>query len=621
MLRQLRLCRPLVAAAILGVLMSSVALAQRKETKARQPKAADTKATETKAMAKANAAVSLVPENALGFVVVQNLEQFDQKIGKVAQELRLPVAGGLMMAKAMLGLREGIDDKGSMVMVFLPGKDGPPAPVVYVPVTHYKAVLEQLQAEDQAAEITTVRLGPQESLVTKKGNYALFAPAEHEDALKAAASSTKDVSGAIKPLQQWIGDHDVYGVVMTSAIKQGIGAIRAGMQQARQAFPADNDQFKMVATVFEIYDKVFATLENEVTHFGFGLRVNDNGALFVNSYTAFIPGGSLAQAGKDARPPETSPLAGLPAGPFVFAGGGAIPEAWLKPLIAFSAQSMQSLAGPGAEPLTEEQLETLQESMAKSMEGVRSIAFAVGTLRPGGSIYDNMSGVMKVDNAPAYIKNYEQAVRQMTEMFKKVNNPLLQSYELGHEKVGGVEALTLSMDISAALQAGGNEPGAQKMMELLFGKEGKIKAYVGPADKTTVALGYSKEVFDEVLASSKNKSRSLASDPNIEKTQRLLIKDAQWVGYMSPQGVLEFAKTIVQAAAPGGAPQLPSFPETPPIGFAARMTGEGLETTLVLPGEFLEGAGAYVQQVQQLGPGGAQPGAPPQRAVPQRKRP
>ena len=74
---------------------------------------------------------------------------------------------------------------------------------------------------------------------------------------------------------------------------------------------------------------------------------------------------------------------------------------------------------------------------------------------------------------------------------------------------------------------------------------------------------------------------------------------SQWVLFLSPSGLVDFAGAVVQHVAPGGPGQLPPFPATPPVGFGARMTAEGFDTSLVLPSEVLAAIGGYAQTVRQ----------------------
>jgi hypothetical protein len=267
----------------------------------------------------------------------------------------------------------------------------------------------------------------------------------------------------------------------------------------------------------------------------------------------------------------------------------------------FSGEAMRMMTPPGGEKLSDEELKKLVDTMQKSMKGIRSMAFRVGQLQPGKSIYESTSGVMKVDNAKEFISSYERMVGEMQSLFKKANNPAVGSYEISKTEIGGQPVLQVTMDMSAML---GQLPdqNSQQMMKLMFGEGGKVTAYFAPSDATTVVTAYGKEAFTEAFAAANKKGQPFAAQPEVAKTMKQLPAQSQWVMLFSPSGIVDFVSTIVQHVAPGGPGQLPPFPATPPVGFGARLTSDGCDTSLILPNEVLAAIGGYAQNVrQQLG--------------------
>jgi hypothetical protein len=180
-------------------------------------------------------------------------------------------------------------------------------------------------------------------------------------------------------------------------------------------------------------------------------------------------------------------------------------------------------------------------------------------------------------------------------------------------KIDDLDGYELTMDMSAFLaKIAGNNPAAKQMMQMMFGPDGKLNIYLAPIDDTTVAMSYvNQDGIARVKAACANVQGSLASDPDIAQTAKLLPQGAQWVGYLSPKGMMDFITTVMQAAAPQGRamPMLPPFPQTPPIGFGAEVSGKGLDVQIVMPGPTLKGIGTYVMQMKGMfaPPGGARP--------------
>jgi hypothetical protein len=287
-------------------------------------------------------------------------------------------------------------------------------------------------------------------------------------------------------------------------------------------------------------------------------------------------------------------------------------------MMTFSAQAMQMMATGAQQPLSDEDVRKLTETMQKSMAGVQSMAMRVGPLSPGKSMYDNMSGIIKVADSRQYLADYEQGMAEMGKLFEKLKSPLFKSYESSKTNVDGVATLQMTMDMSGMLD-NVTIPQQRQMMELMMGKGGKVTAYLAPADANTVVLAYSQEALRATMNSAKKSGESLAEQQDVAKTLQLLPKDAQWVAFISPKGMVDFGMTLALSMAPGAPGQLPPFPETSPVGFGARMTSQGFETSLVVPTDVLQGIGGYVQMIQQNRGRGIQPGVNGVPAPPIRK--
>jgi hypothetical protein len=262
----------------------------------------------------------------------------------------------------------------------------------------------------------------------------------------------------------------------------------------------------------------------------------------------------------------------------------------------FSAEAMQMMMPPDGEKLTDEQVNKLTQVMQSWMSDVESMAFRFGTVQPGKSIYGGMSAAMKVKNSKEFLARYEKNIVKMSEVLK--GNPFFESYKLAKAKVGGVETLQMTMDMSAMIK-GLPDANTQRMMELMIGEGGKLTAYLAPADATTVVMTYGEDTLTETLKAAAKKTASFTSQQEIMTTMKLLPNDSQWVAFFSPKGMVEFAQSMI--APPGAQMPLAPFPVTPPLGLGARMRAEGCDTSLVVPKDLLTAIGAYAQAMQRGG--------------------
>lgn len=146
-------------------------------------------------------------------------------------------------------------------------------------------------------------------------------------------------------------------------------------------------------------------------------------------------------------------------------------------------------------------------------------------------------------------------------------------------------------------------PGAQdqeKVMKLFAGPDGKLKMYLAPADEHTVVMAYmSEDNLREVLEFNKSQQPGLAKDANVSKVASALPAGSQFVGYVSLGGIMKIAREFV-ANMPNTRPeQVPDFPESPPLGFAAKFDASGGEGHTVIMADTLRSIGDVVKQTRQ----------------------
>ena len=168
-----------------------------------------------------------------------------------------------------------------------------------------------------------------------------------------------------------------------------------------------NEQAQAAAGVFDVYAKMFKAAEKDVSAFGFALQLDEHNVLRVTDRTALISGGLLAEN----RPPDENLLAGLPGEPFVVAGGAAFSAAAWEAMMKWSIGMMKVRAKLYG--ISEEQADKLSElwTSMQSMKEVRSFSMMLGAGEEGGTLFSNAIGVMRVDDAAAFMAAYEKDLR------------------------------------------------------------------------------------------------------------------------------------------------------------------------------------------------------------------
>jgi len=543
----------------------------------------------------------VIPDNALGFVVVNRIGETQGKIAKLADSLQLPKPAKAAIASVNIAVQQGLDKEGNLAIAAIVDSETPRAPVAvwFVPTTDYKATIKRLQAEDADAKIAKVTIGNKTCVVGKKGAYAVLAGEGDAAVLEQVLASTTSVAANTKALKKWASDKDAYAVATPGGIKMAQQAILAGLAMGKATIAEQaGDQAEMTLRGIEIYEELFKAMDKEVSHCAIGLQINEEGDVHILGRSLLAPNGTLAKLSKTAGPPPADSLAGLPQGSFVFAGGGPWPATWAKELTGFYVNMMKMYMGLASIP--EDQAEQFAELVAESIKGLRSMGFLMGPVEPGESMYSNMIAVMETDDAKKYLATYGRVMREMGELFKKADKPLM-GFEAADIEIDGIKALKITMDMSVMF--GGEEMPAEveKMMEKMMGPGGKLDMYAAPANDTTVILTYvSKERLVQTLKAVQEGAAQFSEDPNVAKTAKMLLPGSQWIGFWSPEGTLEFAATMIATMAPNAPIDIPEFPSSVPLGFAVKMSPGVVDTDMVIPADVLGAIPEFVEAIKAM---------------------
>jgi len=549
------------------------------------------------AMAAAEDVLKLVPDNALGAVVVNRVGETNEKLRALALRLKVPPFDFLSTAKLTLGLQEGLDEKGSVALAAVPGTpNGGPVLVSFVPTSDYAALLKQLKAETGADGIAKVSVGEKEFVTAQKDGYAVVAEEANKATLQAVLAAAKSIAAAAPGLDAWRGENDAYAVATPGGIKFAQQQIQAGLEVAKAQLANQGEQGKTAVAGLGMYDSLIKAMDKELHHFAVGLRMADDGAVHVVSRTLPVEGGALAKVASQAKPAKVSPLAGLPQSPFFVAGGGVFTAASMSSWMEMSFGMMRSY--PGGDKLSDADIKKLSEISLKSMRGLRSMALLMGVGQGDEPLYGRMLLAMRTKDAKAYLESYEDSLAEMAKVLKDANSSLFE-FESERIEIEGLPVLKLAMNMEPFLGQQAQVPEAKKMMDLMFGGSGKMNIYMAAADEHTVIGAYvTPQQLPPAVKAIREGKPQLMDEAGVAKTAAMLPQGAQWLGFLSPRGAAAFVSRMVKTVTPPGAqvPGIPEFPETSPIGFGVQLSPAGLDTHLAVPADVLEKASETIRK-------------------------
>jgi hypothetical protein len=561
--------------------------------------------------------LKLVPDSALGFVLVNRAADLDGKLQDLCRQMQIPPPSLLARIKVAGGIGEGLDEKGTVALLLLPAEEGPiPVPIILVPVTDYGKFIAQFNPGEAEAGLTKIEFANGEKAWARSiGGYAALTGPPWRKTLETGLRLAHEVPAGLAPLEAWLAENDAAAVitrpgikVLSAQVQEAIGRMKAAMAKLSEnaATQPLADQMKQAEVGLSMYVMLFQAMEREVALSALGARLDKQSVLHVTTRTRMIAGGKWAQLTAPAQPAGENLLAGLPAGPYVMAGGGVVPAGTWEAMMRLSFDMMKSMHDLYG--LSEEQISKLQQATSSSvsmLKSIRSAALVWGVGQSEAPLLAKMVGVMRVDDAGPFMADYEKRFKQYNEALKQGNSPLLQPGEVEKSEIGGAPALKITMKLPHP--PGSQAAQAARMMEGMVGPGGKIVAWLAAPDKHTVVFGYSKQAVQEALEA---KGRpGLAGDADLAKTAALLPPGAACVGYLSPAGTIEFVKRMIPLVMPAGPglPTIPEFPKTPPIGLAITTVPGELQTHLVVPVEVFKAAGVYVGEAAAKARGGSSP--------------
>lgn len=550
----------------------------------------------------ASALMKAIPDNALGFVLVNNISQADAAISRLGTAMQMPMPGVLTILKMQLGIQQGLDEDGSAGIALLPSDSAKKsrfgfAPIVFVPVSDYKSFVRQFQPDDASSEIASVTIAGKPMIVGHKGSFAVFAKPGAKAELAKAIAAAGGVDSMVESFEPWLARHQVSLVATPTGTKVALQAAIKGLKQIKKLMSVmpDKGQAHQVQAAFDMYEALLTKTAAEIDAFAVDVNVDANNNLAIDSRSAVVMGGSWADALSELKPGDENRFAGLRAKPFMFAGEFVVPKEWADSVASLFATYFDQLDG-FSENLSPEQQAKYLEAYAATMKDIGSSTFVVGVPKPGETIYDGTIAVIKVDNAKAALDRNEKAIREMSAITAGQANAPMKFTEIKRSEIAGVDALTGNVDLSG-MAAAQKDPGTTKLMGMMFGPKNTFTSRdLIVDDHTLLSVFGSEENAKKALEEFKNPTPSFASDPAVQTTMKLLPARAQWIGLISVNGYVDMLREIFAGLAPDESVQIPEFPAMPPIGFAAEGSSRGLETTMVIPSETLAKGATVIRQ-------------------------
>jgi hypothetical protein len=543
------------------------------------------------------ALLKVVPDSALGVLVVNRLQDTSGRLEKLGRDLQVGIPSPLGFAKAVAGVKHGVDEQGSLaIALFSEDKDERPVGALFIPVSDYAEFLEGLRAKDPEVEIARVTFFARPVLVTHIAGFAVLVDSDQEKLLNEIKASSTGIEKLVEPFGPWLAEQTIAGLSLEPGSRRIFDALARLVGQAEQAGAA-SDQDKPAAESKSPMLEALKHLEGETRRCGFGIELADRGVT-ISMKVGFKPAGPVAQEIEMTRWPSSQGLDALPAGDYVIAGGGTLPRPWMIALARAKLTVLRDLL-PQAPALSEEEQKQLDPVLSELVHPIQSLALLLRPPATGRGLLHQLTPVVIVDDARSFLAVYEKRLPAVEKWLPESRSKPLVS-RIKKIELEGMPALEMDVDLSAlAAEAKDSTSPAAMLMETLFGSERRFMVYFLAVDEHRITISYGSRAGALETAKALRSGKVLAAEPNVRKAVGLLPKQSNWVGLADLRGVVQLVNALLPAIAPD-ARKLPEFPSTLPAIARTQLTPLALDARVVLPTELIVKLGGYVAKVREL---------------------
>ncbi|MCG8585031.1 MAG: hypothetical protein MI757_09995, partial [Pirellulales bacterium] len=420
-----------------------------------------------------------------------------------------------------------------------------------------------------------------------KAKYAVCVPTGMKDQLKQVLDAKKYLAQVVAEHRLITSDeNDFVGIVTPAGVSKFIGLAKLGIEIAQKEIErSDDPNAEAAAAVFGVYKSMFESAAKEVTYVTVSTALQGRGGMRAGAQVVFKKDGTWAKMVAKGEVAPRDLLAGLPVSDYAFAGGMTWSSAWMDSMLDMSLNMMKAMPNLYGK-LSDKQLAELRETW-KDMMDIKSMSLVMGTPNKEKPWMSTIAATMEVDDAKKYMKNYAKAMKDYVKLMPKPG-PLTPKYEMRQIEVGADKRLGVEFEMEFALPPGAETQG----FEALFGNDKKLAAYIAAADEDKLVMTYDSKERLEALIKGVSKP-GLEADKNIKATNSLLVDKPFMAFYVSPSGIFKTVRYFADMMKPGAAADIPAFPKTPPIGFAARASSDRLTFDAVVPDALIDAAADY----------------------------
>ena len=529
-----------------------------------------------------------LPENALSFALVRDVQTTNDKIVKFVEIFNEELPAPLAMAQAMTGLSDGLDLNGDVLFALLPTSEptAVPAPMFLLPVNDYAALAASIQA-DATGEICRVNIAEEDVLIARHGAYALVMNPEHREIMQSLLGAADHFPEEIERYKDWIAANDVSMMVTSAGIKHLSAAAKKELKAAESPTEAgDFDEQAMANDMLNVGDVLpFSEfIEKEIKVAGMGLALDET----INARLRWTVELQKAEVTVDAAPQpvaEGKPLLGYTDQSYALAGGGPLPLELVAQLPELCIQISRDMAGmDGRGDYTEKDWAEVRESYESAFAGLRGLSVLLVPVAEKEPLLSIIFARLQVVDSSKYLESLQKTADLANRLSERSKGDIKLHYDISPITVAESKGFEITCDLDKATGDGDNHIW-QTLLTAFLGIDHKLSVYCCAVDQTHVAVGIeSKSTLSKFIESYRKGDTSLAANAQVQKTLKLFSFEPRWLTLINPQGFVDIVQSAVKSLMIlGYAPKIPVYPTAPPLGMALEHKENSWQGELAMP--------------------------------------
>ena len=539
--------------------------------------------------ASADEILDYLPEDALGFLLIRDLQQASAKFDQMAQTVGITTPSMLVFLKHATGITQGLDENGNVLLLLIPGshKKDPPEPVALLPASDYARLSEAVDG-DPSGGICSVTIAGEEVLLAKMGNYALLMNMEHRETLEIILGLDPEPVELLKPWSDWLQNNDVALVMMPEGKKWLVenGSQLLDQRQSVRPGGAISRYLRSYPLLTKLASTLLQVTDDQLEAGAFGLKIDDDQNLVLGKRFLF-------ERGHPSKSEESliGPLTGAADEDFVIAGGIRIPPGLTDSLVQIRLRMMREnpelwqLQG-----LPEAAWDKFNDATAAVLKPVRSVSGHFLPGKPDDALLSNLFTICQTDDTEYLLELIKAQTEVWNETMGQTSSDIKLSFEIVEKEFAGCPALELSLDVVAAAKAE-DVPQFKFMMDAFLGDGGTLRIrYVCVDDNLMITAIADQESLEAAIERLKQQERGLDDSQMVAETAKLMPSNADGSFYLSLQGIAKWITRLQNASVPlgGGQPTPIDLPASPPIGIAIRFPERQLSVDVIWPAAITE---------------------------------